>query len=210
MRSVSLFYRKLCTFAFVLINKKTIRKSMSLKVRFFKFLLKKTGFTIDYNVPEEARKSVMAFAPHTSLWDFVVGKMVFVAMGVQIKFLIKKEYFFPPLGYFLRKWGGIPVDSKRIRSLPIDVGNLIKSSEKMTVLIAPEGTRKLVKTWKRGFYFIAEYANVPIFLSYLDWKTKRGGIGPSIYPSGDYEKDLEKIYTFYRGMQGKHPEKFNL
>ncbi|NLE62428.1 MAG: hypothetical protein GX612_01135, partial [Bacteroidales bacterium] len=59
---------------------------MSFKVKTIKYILKKTGFKIDYNVPAEARKSVMAFAPHTSLWDFVVGKMVFVAMGVRIKF----------------------------------------------------------------------------------------------------------------------------
>ena len=183
---------------------------MSFKVKTIKYILKKTGFKIDYNVPAEARKSVMAFAPHTSLWDFVVGKMVFVAMGVRIKFLIKKGFFFPPLRYFLNRWGGIPVDRKHIRNLPVQVGNLIKESDEMTVLIAPEGTRKLVKSWKRGFYFVAQYANVPIFLSYLDWKTKKGGIGPAIYPSGDYEKDLEKIYDFYRGMQGKHPQKFNL
>ena len=183
---------------------------MKIKIRLIKFILKKAGFKIDYIVPTEAHHCVMAFAPHTSLWDFMVGKLVFVAMGVNIKFLIKKDVFFPPLGYFLRKWGGVPVDRKRVRSLPVDVGNIIKSSNEMAVLIAPEGTRKLVRTWKRGFYFIAEYANVPIFLSYLDWKTKRGGIGPAVYPSGDYKKDLEKIYDFYRGMEGKHPKQFNL
>lgn len=183
---------------------------MNVKVKIIKFILKITGFHIDYSVPPEARKSIIAFAPHTSLYDFIVGKMVFTAMGVNIKFLIKKQYFVFPIGYFLRKWGGIPVDSKKIRSLPFDVGNIIKKSDEIAILIAPEGTRKLVKSWKRGFYFIAEFAKVPIFLGYLDWSTKKGGIGPCIYPSGDYEKDLIIIEDFYRGMKGKNPEKFNL
>jgi len=161
-------------------------------------------------VPAEAHHSVVAFAPHTSFWDFIVGKMVFVAMDMDIKFLIKKDYFIFPFNKILIKWGGIPVDRNRVRMLPVDVGNIIKSSDKMAVLIAPEGTRKLVKSWKRGFYFIAEYAQVPIFLGYLDWNTKKGGIGPCVYPTGDYDNDLKIIQDFYRGMKGKHPEKFNL
>lgn len=183
---------------------------MKLKIKLIKFILRKTGFHIDYTVPPEARHCVMAFAPHTSFWDFVVGKMVFVGMGMDIKFLIKKEYFVFPVKHLLIKWGGIPVDRQRVRMLPVDVGNIIKSRNPIAVLIAPEGTRGLVKSWKRGFYFIADYAQVPIFLSYLDWGTKRGGIGICVYPSGDYEKDLEIIQDFYRGMKGKHPEKFNL
>ncbi len=183
---------------------------MNTKVKLLKFILKKLGFIIDYNVPKEAKNSILAFAPHTSFWDFIVGKMVFVAMEMKIHFLIKKDFFVFPIKHLLIKWGGIPVDKKRIRMLPIDIGNIIKSNNEIAILIAPEGTRKLVKTWKRGFYFIAEYANVPIFLCYLDWKTKKGGIGPCIYPSGDYEKDLIIMQDFYRGMEGKHPEQFNL
>ena len=183
---------------------------MSIKVKLIKFILKKFGFTIDYTIPKEARNSVLAFAPHTSMWDFIVGKMVFVAMGMKIHFLIKKSFFIFPIKYLLVRWGGIPVDKKRIRMLPVDIGNIIKSNDEIAVLIAPEGTRKLVKSWKRGFYFIAEYAEVPIFLCYLDWGTKKGGIGPCIYPSGDYEKDLAIIQDFYRGMKGKHIDQFNL
>ncbi|NLJ82728.1 MAG: glycerol acyltransferase [Bacteroidales bacterium] len=183
---------------------------MKLKVRLIKFVLRKAGFHIDYTVPPEAHRSVVVFAPHTSVWDFIIGKMVFVAMGVNIKFMIKKGFFKFPVKRLLLKWGGIPVDKNRIRMLPVDVGNIIKKSDKMAILVAPEGTRKLVKSWKRGFYFIAEYAQVPMALGYLDWKTKKGGIGPCVYPSGNYEKDLKIIQDFYRGMQGKHPERFNL
>lgn len=146
---------------------------MNTKIKLNKYILKKAGFHIDYTVPPEARRSVVAFAPHTSFFDFIVGKMVFTAMDVDIKFFIKKEYFIFPISYFLKKWGGIPVDRKKIRTLPIDVGNIIKESGEISILIAPEGTRKLVKKWKRGFYFIAEYAQVPIFLGYLDWGTKK-------------------------------------
>jgi 1-acyl-sn-glycerol-3-phosphate acyltransferase len=76
------------------------------------------------------------------------------------------------------------------------------------VVITPEGTRRLVKQWKKGFYLIALEAKVPIVLSFIDYREKTGGIGPVLYPSGDYNKDMELIYRFYGSKMARHPEKF--
>ena len=175
-----------------------------------KLILKLCGFKMDYSVPPEAHKCVMVFAPHTSMWDFVVGKMVLDVMGLRMKFLIRKESFRFPFGFILKALGGIPVDRQHVKQLPIHVGEQIKKEKEIAVLIAPEGTRKLAPVWKKGFYFIAQYAQVPLCLCYINWGEKTGGIGSTIYPSGDYEKDLQQIQDFYRGMKGKHPDQFNL
>ena len=66
------------------------------------------------------------------------------------------------------------------------------------------------KNWKRGFYFIACEAGVPIVPGYLDFRTKRGGVLPAYYPTGDYEKDLAELEKRYYGMHGLHKGKFNL
>ena len=42
--------------------------------------------------------------PHTSNWDFILGKMAFISYGVKAKYLIKKEAFFFPFGFFFEKW----------------------------------------------------------------------------------------------------------
>jgi len=42
--------------------------------------------------------------------------------------------------------------------------------------ISPEGTRSRVEKWKTGFYYIAQKANVPIVLMYMDYKKKRDWI----------------------------------
>lgn len=175
-----------------------------------KFLLKLFGFTMDYTVPEEAKKCVLVFAPHTSMWDFVVGKMVLDVMGLNVKFMIRKESFRFPMNIILNLLGGIPVDRQHVRMLPVHIGNMIKKEDNIAVLIAPEGTRKRVEVWKKGFYFIAQYAEVPMCLCYIDWGKKIGGIGPVIKVTGDYDADLKAIQDFYRGMKGRHPENFNL
>ena len=54
-------------------------------------------------------KYIIVMAPHTSNWDFVVGTLYARAEGFQCNFLIKKEWFFWPMGILMRKLGGIPV-----------------------------------------------------------------------------------------------------
>jgi hypothetical protein len=64
--------------------------------------------------------------------------------------------------------------------------------------------------WKKGFYYIALKAKVPIAFGILDYEKKEGGIGKIFYPTGDFEKDFKIVEDFYRGRKGKYPEKFNL
>ena len=178
---------------------------------FCKIILKLLRIKIDtINIAPEARKCVLLFAPHTSFTDFLVGKMALITMGVKTTFLMKKEAFFFPLGPILKKMGGMPVDRKHVKKFPIIAANYIKEQEEIAFLISPEGTRKLNPNWKKGFYYIAQEAGVPILLGYLDYKSRRGGVGPVYYPTGDYEKDLAEMEKYYYGMHGLHKGKFNL
>ncbi|MCL2245823.1 MAG: 1-acyl-sn-glycerol-3-phosphate acyltransferase [Lentimicrobiaceae bacterium] len=161
------------------------------------------------NIPKE-KKYVLVFAPHTSWTDFAVGKIALTAMGVKTTILVKKELFFFPLGNFLTYIGGYPVDRKNTKNLTEKIAQHIREKEELIFLISPEGTRKRVETWKRGFYHIAQKANVPIGLAYLDYRERKGGIGPIYYPTGNYEKDLQEIQKFYYGMKGRREGRFYL
>jgi len=81
---------------------------------------------------------------------------------------------------------------------------------KLHLAITPEGTRKPVKEWKKGFYFIAVKANVPILLIGLDYSKKEASLLDLFYPSGDYKTDIVKIKSYYTNIKGKHPENFIL
>ncbi|MEG1555124.1 MAG: 1-acyl-sn-glycerol-3-phosphate acyltransferase [Bacteroidales bacterium] len=175
------------------------------------FILKLFRYKIDtINIPPETKKCVLAFAPHTSISDFIVGRMALSAMGVKTVFVIKKEAFWFPLGNLLRALGGIPVDREHVKKFPVFAAHLIESHDEIAFLIAPEGTRSLVNNWKKGFYYIAQQANVPIVLGYLDYRSRRGGIGGVFYLTGNVEKDMEEIKKFYYGMYGLNRGQFNL
>ncbi|NVO20302.1 MAG: 1-acyl-sn-glycerol-3-phosphate acyltransferase [Bacteroidetes bacterium] len=173
------------------------------------FILKLMGWRIEGTLPGNIRKVIVVMAPHTSNWDFLMGWIGFSALGLRSKYLIKKEAFFFPFGYLIKKVGGIPVNRGK-NSVALQVGELFKRSEKLIITVTPEGTRSLNHKWKKGFYLIAQNANVPLVLGFLDYKRKCGGLGPLINISGNYEEDLQVIESFYKDKTAKHPKNFNL
>ena len=175
-----------------------------------KFILKAFGWKIIANITPEIKKSVLIVAPHTSNWDFVIRRMVYFALNVNVKFLIKKEFFRFPLDQILKKLGGIPVKRDSANLVVNHIVNILKKNDSLIITITPEGTRKYNAHWKKGFYHIAQSAKVPIVLGYLDYKKKEAGIGHVIYTSGNFDKDFKFIEDFYRDKTAKYPDKFNL
>ena len=55
-------------------------------------------------VVEDVPKCVICVAPHTSNWDFIVGKLFYTSIGCNAGFLIKKEWFFFPFNLLLTGW----------------------------------------------------------------------------------------------------------
>ena len=55
-----------------------------------RFLLKLFGWKIDQHSPAGLDKCVIVVGPHTSNWDFVIGRMAFLMYGIKPKILIKK------------------------------------------------------------------------------------------------------------------------
>jgi 1-acyl-sn-glycerol-3-phosphate acyltransferase len=113
----------------------------------------------------------------------------------------------PILGSLVRSLGGIAVDRSKNNSLVDGMAQLFKEHDELVILITPEGTRAYQPKWRKGFYHTAMQAGVPIQLGYLDYKNKEAGVGPCIYPTGDYEADLEVIKAFYRTKAGRFPER---
>ena len=75
--------------------------------------------------------------------------------------------------------------------------------------LAPEGTRRRVEKWKRGFHLIATGANVPVVCAYVDYGRKTIGTGLVLQRCGEYAADLEKIQAFYRTITPRCPERFS-
>lgn len=171
------------------------------------FILKLFSWKIDPKSPEGIKKAVIVVGPHTSNWDFVIGKVAFMNYGIQGKFLIKKELFKAPFGWILKAMGGIPVDRKANNNFTEQAVSFFENNDSMFMVFTPEGTRSYNPNWKKGFYYIALKAKVPIYVAYIDYKTKTGGFHSLFEPTGDADADILKIKDILKQYKGKFPEK---
>jgi 1-acyl-sn-glycerol-3-phosphate acyltransferase len=170
--------------------------------------LKLLGWRVEGEIPA-IKKFVIIAAPHTSNWDFPITLAVTFVLKVKIYWMGKAAMFHWPFGPAFRWLGGIPIDRSQSHNVVEQSVQAFKERDKLIMVIPPEGTRKKVSYWKTGFYHIARGANIPIVLGYLDYQRKAGGIGPTFYPTGRIEEDMQKIKTFYATITGKRQELFS-
>ena len=81
-------------------------------------------------------------------------------------------------------------------------------SPSLVLTVPAEGTRGYAPRWKSGFYRIAQAAEVPIVLGYLDYARRRGGFGPQVAATGDVKRDMDRIRAFYADKVARHPDCF--
>lgn len=170
-------------------------------------LLKRLGWTL--NVTEKLPdKCIIALAPHTSNWDFVIGQLYMRSQGMRINFLMKKEWFFWPLGPIFRRMGGIPVFRDRHTSMTDNLAEEAKKRSSFKLCITPEGTRSRNPEWKHGFYYIALKAQIPVLLYGLDYERKLIQCTKSFIPTGDVDNEMRDVKMYFKDFKGKHPENF--
>lgn len=172
-----------------------------------RLIFRKMGWQVEMTVPYRD-KCIICVAPHTSNWDFIIAELYYHSIGRTAGFLMKKEWFFWPMGVLFRSMGGIPVERSRHVSLTDRVAEAAIKAERFELAVTPEGTRSLATKWKRGFYFIALKAGLPIQLYAIDYKRKRIVCTQELVPSGDVEADMRLIMDYYRPYEGKFPGKF--
>jgi 1-acyl-sn-glycerol-3-phosphate acyltransferase len=168
-------------------------------------MLRLGGWHIEGGPPPLA-KYVLIAAPHTSNWDFIWLLACAGYYGMPIRWIGKHTLFRWPYGWIMRLLGGISVRRDRRQSLVRQMADTLKEQSSMILVVPVEGTRGRVSHWKSGFYHIARTAGVPIVMSYLDYGTKRCGIGPVLEPTGNVSRDMDSLRAFYADKVGKFPE----
>ena len=166
-------------------------------------LLRLGGWTMAGDWPDLPRMVVIA-APHSSGWDAYWGLAAKMAMGLDITFIAKAELFRGPLGWLLRRFGGLPVDRSAPGGIVEQTADQIRAAGRMWFVLAPEGTRKRVEHWKTGFWKIARRAGVPVYCAWFHYPDRTIGLGPLVELSDDPVADMARIREIYRPYQGKN------
>jgi 1-acyl-sn-glycerol-3-phosphate acyltransferase len=167
-------------------------------------VLRLLGWRIEGEVPD-LPKFVIAVAPHTSNWDFVVGIAAMFALDLRLAFLGKHTLFRGPLAPVLRGMGGVPVDRSKPHGVVADAVAAFGTVDRRILALAPEGTRSRGAPFKSGFLHIARGARVPVLLAALDYEARCVRLGPCVEPGEDVEAERERIAAYFAAVRGKHP-----
>jgi len=175
------------------------------RARFAGWMMKLVGWRVVLAQPVPLR-CVVVFYPHTSNWDFPLGLMAKWLVGVHFRFIAKDSLFATPLGPWLRRWGGIPVDRSGGTGLITRLAAEFSHQDDFKLVVAPEGTRGLTARWKSGFYHLALAAKVPLALSFVDYRRRETGVGAYLDLTGDVAADMARIAAFYADKMAMRPE----
>ena len=177
--------------------------------KFCGFLLRKLGWTSVGGIME-GNKAIVLGVPHTSMMDFPICYLFYAQYGVLAHIMIKKEFFFWPLGPILRAFGGVPVDRRNAAATVKSIIKTFNENDFFHLAIAPEGTRKPVKKWKTGFHLIARETGASVYVGYYDWGRKEITVGNKWELTDDANADMKRIQEYYEtlGLQGRHKENY--
>jgi len=164
------------------------------------FTIKKIG---KKNLKELKGKNYIVSCNHMSNFDPV---MLDIRMCKKFRYLAKKELFQSKFGnFFMRAYGGVPVDRKKVDPTSIkEVLRLIQKGKK--VAIFPQGTRKPEPqiedgSAKEGVAMFSVRTGTPVVPMMFSRKIKafkrvKLYIGKPIYPDETRKKDKEYLAEY--------------
>lgn len=155
-------------------------------------VLRKLGWRVEGEFPDLPRV-VIALAPHSSNWDFIIGAAAVFALGLRVAFIGKHTLFRGLLGKFMRWLGGIPVDRAHPEGFVDALVAEFSRRDQLWLAIAPEGTRTHGVQFKSGFYRIAKAVGVPVFPVYFNYRRKVIGLLAPIQPDLETAQGVEAI-----------------
>ena len=173
---------------------------------FGRILLRIVGMKVGGTVPD-VPKIIMLGTPHTSNWDLFLAMGMKYAIGLDYKWMMKKEAFFFPFAGMFKSMGGIPVDRKAAKNVVEQMGDYFEANEKAWIGITPEGTRSKTESFKKGYLRIAYATGVPVFVVGVDKVTKTLVFDQFMELTGDIDVDNSNIRDFVRShYTGLKPE----
>ncbi len=156
------------------------------------------GWTYDPLPDYWSDRCVVIGFPHTTNMDTVRALTYIKIARVYARLLIKADWFFFPMAIILKGLGGMPVKRDKAHGFVDFAIDQFNCRDNLILALVPEGTRKNVATIRTGFWHIADGAKVPIICWYLDNDTKRTRWVGRVDPSGNLQKDLNKIHNIYK------------
>jgi 1-acyl-sn-glycerol-3-phosphate acyltransferase len=174
-----------------------------------KTILKTIGWKTIYAKPNSPHGIIIVY-PHTSNWDFPLGVLWKFAVKMQPRWVAKHTWFRFPLGGIMRGLGGIGIRRDGNLDITKQLRDTMLAEKQCWLCIAPEGTRSRKEYIHMGYYHIAQAAQVPIGIGFIDYKTKTVGVREYRMVKPTVDEELAQLAIDFEGIQAYDPNKASL
>ncbi|MEO0367277.1 MAG: 1-acyl-sn-glycerol-3-phosphate acyltransferase [Pseudomonadota bacterium] len=157
--------------------------------------------------PPQLKKYLFVALPHTSNWDFVIGWMVSVALGLNLRIFVKDVFFVWPINHVCHWLGLLPVNRRESTNFTESVAEIFASADELHALITPEGTRAFQPNLKSGYYHLAKKAGIKIVVAGPHFGDKTFTFTEPRDPLPTFEEDAAQVIEFCRSQQGYYPDR---
>lgn len=124
-----------------------------------------------------------------------------------INYLIKDSIFKPPLSWFFKWTGGVPVRRDKSTNMVDQISKTFQEHKEFAVCIAVEGTRSYAEKIKTGFYHIAQKAQIPLIMCKIDWGQKQVVFSSPLDVSAmSLSETVDYVMQHFQGTLGRHPQ----
>ena len=168
-------------------------------------ILKTLRWKVTGSLPER-KKFIIAIAPHTSNWDFIICIGVKLALNLRVKSMVKASLFVWPLKGLLLALGTVPIHRNSKQGVVSQMVAQFRQADELILAITPEGTRSKTDHWKKGFLLIASQANIPVVPVSIDFKKRTVNFLPAQEISDDIDSELEQFKLNFIGVCAKNPQ----
>ena len=108
----------------------------------------------------------------------------------------------------MRALGSIPVRGVKGQNAIFHVVEMLNKYDELHIVVSPEGWIKKMTKWNKGFFYMAQKANVPIAVAILDYGKKEMGVKKIIYETSDFKSVLAEMNAVFKDVKGKNPAQF--
>jgi 1-acyl-sn-glycerol-3-phosphate acyltransferase len=134
------------------------------------------GFNVNIDIKNLPSK-VIFISSHTSIYDFFIGMIIYYGYlhkKYKLYCLMKKlfESMVSPFLLFIDNKVKIISVDKTKNGLTTKIIETLKTKDNYLIFIAPEGTRKITQTLRKGYWIIAKELNIDVIYVGIDFHKK--------------------------------------
>ena len=163
-----------------------------------------TGWKVDLSEYKQTDRQII-LVPHSSYWDFVLGKVTQYAYDIPAVIPMWNGHFRGIKGVIVKLLGCIPVENTKSVGNVKMLSDYLERQNKFNLFLCPEGTTSYIQDLRSGFFYIAQNTGADYVVGTIDYVDHNIKFSAPFRSSNNLDRDKEVIIEMFKEGKPKYP-----